>query len=262
VAIETPAELVVDFNVNGIDIQVGSLITLQMAAEDRLILSVHEGHVEASTGQVLDAGQSVEARLDRAGRIVGFEPIRPRTEAEVQLGALAEAVMDRLRPEAQVDFCDLDQVEHVIQRGETLFGIARQYDASMPAIVARNAIADLNVITVGRTLIIPNPCSGFIAAAQPRPTPAATAEPVDCSPFVITGITVQSQAALITWSPLPEAIFYELVTFANGQVIDVRQLPVTATSVGVEFGQVSYDQVDFQLIAYTAPGFAPCARSF
>lgn len=45
---------------------------------------------------------------------------------------------------------------HVVQRGETLFGIAMQYGTTVEAIAAANGISDPRYISVGQRLLIPN----------------------------------------------------------------------------------------------------------
>lgn len=44
---------------------------------------------------------------------------------------------------------------HVVQQGETLYGIARQVGTTVEALVAANNIADPDVIHPGQELIIP-----------------------------------------------------------------------------------------------------------
>jgi len=47
------------------------------------------------------------------------------------------------------------RVEHVVERGETIYSIARHYDVSVDAIVAANRITDFSTIEVGTRLWIP-----------------------------------------------------------------------------------------------------------
>jgi LysM repeat protein len=47
------------------------------------------------------------------------------------------------------------EVSHVVQRGETLYSIARLYDVEMDAILIRNNLIDPNRISTGQVLIIP-----------------------------------------------------------------------------------------------------------
>jgi LysM repeat protein len=66
---------------------------------------------------------------------------------------------------------------HVIQRGETLIGIARRHGVSVAAIVAANGIADASRIYVGDQLTIP----GTSAAAPVHATPSAPASSTHAS---------------------------------------------------------------------------------
>lgn len=47
------------------------------------------------------------------------------------------------------------EVNHVVQRGETIYSIARAYGVDMDAILIRNNIVDPNRIRAGQTLVIP-----------------------------------------------------------------------------------------------------------
>jgi LysM repeat protein len=56
-------------------------------------------------------------------------------------------------------------VVHVVQRGETLYSIARRYGVSVEAICVANAIADPSRIYVGQQLVIP------VSGGAPAPAP-------------------------------------------------------------------------------------------
>src|SRR5258706_7192122 len=45
---------------------------------------------------------------------------------------------------------------HVVQRGETLFGIAQKYGATVDAIARANGLTDPSQLQVGQRLLIPN----------------------------------------------------------------------------------------------------------
>ena len=49
------------------------------------------------------------------------------------------------------------EVEYVVQPGDTLSDIAEQFDVTVEAILAANAIPDPDLIAVGQTLVIPLP---------------------------------------------------------------------------------------------------------
>ncbi|MBN1813158.1 MAG: LysM peptidoglycan-binding domain-containing protein [Anaerolineae bacterium] len=62
---------------------------------------------------------------------------------------------------------------HVVQRGETLYSIARYYGVSVSAICAANSIANPRLIYAGQRLVIPV-TSGTPASAPPSETSAGT----------------------------------------------------------------------------------------
>jgi LysM repeat protein len=48
-----------------------------------------------------------------------------------------------------------EETTYVVQRGDTLFSIARRYGTTVQAIAARNGIANPSLISAGQTLVIP-----------------------------------------------------------------------------------------------------------
>ncbi|MBL8117685.1 MAG: LysM peptidoglycan-binding domain-containing protein [Anaerolineae bacterium] len=67
------------------------------------------------------------------------------------------------------------ETTHVVQPGENLFRISLRYNVSMASIASRNNIANLNLIYVGQTLIIP-------AGGTTNPPPATAAPGVTPTP--------------------------------------------------------------------------------
>jgi LysM repeat protein len=70
---------------------------------------------------------------------------------------------------------------HVVQRGETLYSIARRYGVSVDAICAANGITDPTRIYVGQELVIPVPPS------PAEPTPGTTPVPTQPTHVVQPG---------------------------------------------------------------------------
>ena len=76
---------------------------------------------------------------------------------------------------------------HVVQRGETLTGIARRHAVSLPTLIAENAIEDPDRIAVGRRLVLPaDPSARGPLASARRPGPVATSATVGTVPSVPT----------------------------------------------------------------------------
>jgi len=59
-----------------------------------------------------------------------------------------------------------NQVVHVVQAGETLFGIAQKYGTTVEAITAANGITDPRYIAVGQQLVVPKVAEGSTPADE------------------------------------------------------------------------------------------------
>jgi LysM repeat protein len=70
---------------------------------------------------------------------------------------------------------------YIVQAGDTLSGLARDFGSTVEEIMAANGITDPNAIQVGQTLIIPSLVDRPLATAAPiSPTvPTATPEPTE-----------------------------------------------------------------------------------
>ena len=194
ISVQSPDGIEVALNVNGADISIGSLITMQSVAEGEMVFSVHEGHLDVVDDEIMVvAGESVDVTVDEDGNINEWDAPRPSTDDEMALGGIIEPAFVAL--DMPVDLPETtgnpDQVIHIVQAGETLFSIARSYEASMPAIVRVNGIADIGNIFVGQRLVIPNPGSGFVGINVPTEdvsdeVDVTVSGDVDCTGFVAT----------------------------------------------------------------------------
>ncbi|MCL4252884.1 MAG: LysM peptidoglycan-binding domain-containing protein [Anaerolineae bacterium] len=235
ITIKSPENLTVDLSVNGVDIRIGSTITLRNSAQNELAFTVQEGHLETSTGEFIEAGDTLIAQTDDFGNIVYWQESRPATETEIGFGDVANralgAVLDEEiaplpRPESTetaetTPNTPLEELIHEVVRGDTLFSIARQYDASMPAIVRRNNLADPRNIFVGQRLVIPNPYTGFVGLDDTTLPPQQTPPPVndvvtdgvDCSNFMPTsplqGMMLGNNT--FQWTSAPGATSYRVI---------------------------------------------------
>ena len=78
--------------------------------------------------------------------------VRPPTDTPRPTETPAPTRTVRPRP-------DPVQTVHIVQPGETLSGIAKQYGLSVDALTAANGMADPHLIKIGQELIIPGPAS-------------------------------------------------------------------------------------------------------
>ena len=76
--------------------------------------------------------------------------VRPPTDTPRPTDTPAPTHTVRPRP-------DPVQTIHVVQPGETVSEIARQYGVSIDALTAVNGIADPHLIKIGQELVIPGP---------------------------------------------------------------------------------------------------------
>ncbi len=76
-------------------------------------------------------------------------------------------------------------VVHVVQPGESLLGIALQYDTSVEVIMAANNIANAQWIFAGQELIIPLGTPTPVPTPTPRPTPTPTPGPPYTAPDLL-----------------------------------------------------------------------------
>ena len=169
VAIQTPQDLPVNLTVNGVDIHIGSLVTFQQVHRNALSLTVHRGKVTTVFGQTVQQGESVIGILGRRDvgdlQVLDWSGALPASEAEIARGQRAQEALNRLAAvngwRAQKTFKHPPELVHVVERGETLYSIARQYEASVADIILANLGEEPIKLYNGTKLVIPNPGSGF-----------------------------------------------------------------------------------------------------
>jgi LysM repeat protein len=76
-------------------------------------------------------------------------------------------------------------VVHVVQPGDSLLGIALQYDTSVEVIMAANNIADAQWIIASQELLIPLGTPTPVPTPTPRPTPTPTPGPPYAAPDLL-----------------------------------------------------------------------------
>lgn len=237
VAIQAPSRMTIDLTVNGVDIRVGSMITLQWVSSGQFNLTVHEGQVETVDGLKIPAGQTIEAKLDGQGRVIGWGALRPATDSENELGLLVESGFVSVGLPASISAV-VQQTEspqapliHTVSSGETLFRIAQRYQTSIPSIMQANGLTDPRGIFVGQQLTIPEPGSGFVglppevstvSTIAPTITAPTTSAAGDCSLFRATspvGGSVPHEGGWFYWDPAAGATSYRLTILAGGSTV-------------------------------------------
>lgn len=262
IAIQSPENLTINLSMNGVDIEMGSLVTLTNTT-----LTVHRGHVRTSLGQVVTANQTLEIVLDRSGNFIGTGELRVINEAEFARGLRVQTAINRIAaangwaefgiiplgtslptetPQAPVVSRPGCEVVHTVQRGETLFRIGQRYNTSLPAVVQANQLSEPYIIFVGQALCIPDADSGFVGLPGVNPPPdvinppaAQTPEPspIDCSGFVrLSG--GESLISTFSWTSVPAAEEYKLNIYdANGALTASRWYKVPTTAVDINMGE-------------------------
>jgi hypothetical protein len=224
-AVQGPDQLTIDLSINGVNINIGSLVTFQNQSEDSFTLTVHEGEITLPDGTVVAVGQTIDVLLDAEGNVSGWSEPRPATPEELARGERVELAMTIFgggAADANPLPCPGDggPLTHIVAAGESLFGIALRYDTSAPQILQTNNIANPNLIFAGQSLLIPNPCSGFVGPPPPPPVPAPVpvVETDPCAGFVPTSPTSEMPYGPVAffWDPtgVPGLAWYR-VTIRN-----------------------------------------------
>ncbi len=169
VAVQTPGEVPVNLTVNGVDIHVGSMVSFQQAHRGALGLTVHRGAVTTIYGQQINEGESAIGilSLEQSGSTsnLAWSGSLPASALEHARGERAQAAFNLV---ARVNGWDEEQIArptgdiyHVVESGESVYSIARHYQASVADIIAANPDVEPGRIFAGNELLIPNAGSGF-----------------------------------------------------------------------------------------------------
>lgn len=131
----------------------GVAIAVPAAATDRVVV-VHPGDTLSEIA--LKHGVSV-AQLRALNGIA--DPNRIYAGQHLRLTGQAESATPALTPKAK-------EIVHVVERGQTLTGIARRYGSTIAAIARANGIANPSFLRVGQRLTIPGVVTSTAGAAR------------------------------------------------------------------------------------------------
>jgi LysM repeat protein len=248
VTIRSPRDRIVTLNVNGADVRIGSTITFKTGANNTALITVQEGTLELPDGQIVPEGQTIVVELDDEETIIAVIEIRPATDEELGIGAVAEDAFAVYDGEAVVileETTASDEVIHIVVSGDTLFSIALQYEASMPAIMERNNLDNPSRIFVGSSLVIPNVGSGYVGlprtnrpvvTANPNDTNPPPNELGDCAGFVPTSPldAISSASSTFYWDPIDVEAYRLTVINNETQQVQTHHVsaPLTTITIG------------------------------
>ena len=256
VAVQTPEDLSVNLTVNGVDIHIGSMVTFQQVHRNALSLTVHRGEVTTIFGGSVRAGESVLGILgatgDRAVEVLDWSGALRASESEVARGQRAQDMLNSVArvngwPEYTTSSMPPDLV-HVVVYGDTLYAIARHYEASVAEIIAANQTGDPLRLFAGIKLIIPNPGSGF-AGQKPAPAPAVapaaadneSGSASDCGGLRLTSPLVSAPGSLTPfyWNGVPGATQYQVNIYDHSSNAQVGSVMTAGgeSSISIAIGQ-------------------------
>jgi hypothetical protein len=92
-AVQGPENITVELTVNGADITLGSLVTLQSDSPNQFHSTVITGRMQTGEDQIAHAGETITADLDANGRVIAWSEPRPATDEELATGARAAQVI-------------------------------------------------------------------------------------------------------------------------------------------------------------------------
>ena len=221
VAIQTPADWPISLTVNGVDLHIGSMVTFQQVHRNALSLTVHRGEVTTIFGQKARQGESIigilSETVDRDSAVLDWSGALPASEAEIARGERAQAALNRLAQANGWDefqtFANPPDLVHIVQRGDSLYGLARRYETSVAGIIAANQTDEPLRLFSGMEIVIPDPGSGFSGRSQsPAGAPATSGGTTDCDSLRLTSPLEAAYGSPTTyyWDGLAGATGYQV----------------------------------------------------
>jgi LysM repeat protein len=163
---------------------------------------------------------------------VAFLIIRP---AQISLGPLPTSVVPVETQSPTEATLTPETVIHVVQSGDTISGLALQYDVPGEDIIAANQLENPNFLQVGASLVIP--VGGLIEATAtftPEPTPTETDIPYEPPSTDMTATASAEVVATEVVQPTqpPETVEGDIVIFEIVGAGDIAQEQVTLLNNG------------------------------
>ena len=174
VAIQTPPDLPANLTINGVDIHLGSMVTFQQVHRNALSMTVHRGEATTVFGQTVQQSETILGILGktdaRDNQVLEWSGALRASDAEFARGERAQDALNRLAQANGWDefetFMYPEDIIHVVQSGDTLYGLTAHYNTSVEGIIAANGGGDDLRLLIGMELIVPKPGSGFAWRGQ------------------------------------------------------------------------------------------------
>ena len=169
IAIQTPPDMGVSLTLNGVDIRLDSMVTLQQVHGKALSMTAHRGKATTVFGGTVRQSESILGILGASDgqdlAVLDWSGAMRGSAAEYARGQRAQAALNSLaRANGWDEYAAYNYYPsaiHIVQPGETLYGLTARYETSVDGIIAANGGDDELRLLVGMKLIIPKPGSGF-----------------------------------------------------------------------------------------------------
>ncbi len=165
IAIQAPIGIGVSLTINGVDMRLDSMATFQQAHASALSMTAHRGKATTIFGQTVKQSESIIGILSKTGALLDWSGALKGSDAEYARGQRAQAALNglaRANGWAEAEAYNYPaSVIHIVQPGETLYGLTARYETDVALIIAANGGDDSLSLLAGMTLIIPRPGSGF-----------------------------------------------------------------------------------------------------
>ncbi|MDE2636657.1 MAG: LysM peptidoglycan-binding domain-containing protein [Chloroflexota bacterium] len=190
----------------------------------------------------------------------------PQGEAPMQTTAESEGADDIDAPEPEgstptpTPTATPDEVNHIVEAGDTVGGLADEYGTTVQAIREANSLNAASAIFIGQILIIPinvNDVGGASAlaalSAQQAPSPTATATPSATPTETPTATTTPTPTFTSTATPTATPITHQILP-GDALVNIARRYGTTVELLAEQNGIVNVHQIDVgQILVIPSP---------
>jgi LysM repeat protein len=274
-AVRSPENITVNLTVNGADVRLGSLITLQTLPGNIMRLTTIEGNavIDPDSPDPLnvpagfttthcladpeDLGTDGQSNDQLLGDDCEWEQPREATLEEIGEGLIVQTMLEELNQTSPsltptpVDECPVGTtITHTVAPGENLYRIGLRYRTGMGAIMSANGITNPQIIYTGQQLVIPCGVDTGLPSIPPTVTvgTAAPGAPVDCRPFRATSPLDGLSYGMTTfyWDGAPGATGYRVNVYnldeKNGALVGSFTSSGTTTNLTAD---VSIESVGY-----------------